>query len=57
MPIKKIEDLTVKELNEYCINTSCKKCAFNKGDYECYNLQNLFNDMEYEINIEVQDNE
>lgn len=56
---KKLGDMTVRELDEYCHNTSCQHCAFNKGNYECYNLQDLFNEMDFydkhELEFEVKD--
>lgn len=58
---KKLGDLTVRELDDYCHNTKCEHCAFNKGNYECYNLQDLFNEIDFydkhELEIEVEEND
>ena len=57
---KPLGDLTVRELDQYCHNTSCQHCEFRKENGECYNLQDLFNEMEFydrhELEIEVEDN-
>lgn len=56
---KKLGDLTIRELDEYCNKTNCQHCAFNKGNYECYNLIDLFNEMEFydkhELEFEVKE--
>ena len=58
---KKLGDITIRELEDYCHNTSCQHCDFRKENHECYNMQDLFNEIdfydEHELEIEVAEND